>query len=163
MGIRRPAWPIYDVFDTADSGQVFVGVVTDSQWQVMCQSFGLTALAGDPALRTQPQRQAARSWMLPVVVVAFGALTKPELMQRGESLGLPFAPIAAPVDLFDDPHLAEPGGMLPVTLPDGRVMNLPGLPLALDGEQLALRRDLPSPGQHNEGLMAELGWLRGPT
>ncbi len=158
MGVRRPAWPVYDVFDTSDGGQVFVGVVTDSQWQVMCQSFGLHALATDPSLRTQPQRQAARPWMLPVVAAAFGALTKPALMQRCEALGLPFAPIAAPAELFDDPHLAEPGGMLPVTLPDGRVMGVPGLPLALDGERLGLRRDVPAAGQHTGELMQELGW-----
>ena len=158
MGVRRPAWPVYDIFDTADGGQVFVGVVTESQWRVMCESFGLTALADNSALRTQPDRQAARGWMLPVVAAAFGLLTKPALMARCESLGLPFAPIAAPVDLFEDPHLAEPGAMLPITLPDGRVMKVPGLPLALDGERLALRRDVPSVGQHNAELLSELGW-----
>jgi len=158
MGVRRPAWPVYDVFDTGDGGQVFVGVVTDSQWQVMCHSFGLKTLAADPALQTQADRQAARSWMLPIVAAAFAALTKPELMQRCEVLGLPFAPIATPADLFDDPHLAEPGGMLPVTLEDGRTLPVPGLPLALDGERLTIRRDLPGVGQHNDELMAELGW-----
>ncbi len=158
MGVRRPAWPVYDVFDTGDGGQVFVGVVTDSQWQVMCHSFGLKTLAVDPALQTQADRQAARSWMLPIVAAAFAALTKPELMQRCEVLGLPFAPIATPADLFDDPHLAEPGGMLPVTLEDGRTLPVPGLPLALDGERLTIRRDLPGVGQHNDELMAELGW-----
>ncbi len=44
MGIRRPAWPIYDVFDTADGGQVFVGVVTDTQWRLFCDSFDLPGL-----------------------------------------------------------------------------------------------------------------------
>ncbi len=160
MGIRRPAWPIYDVFDTADSDQVFVGVVTDSQWQVMCQSFGLAALASDPALQTQADRQAARSWMLPIVAAAFAALTKPALMQRCEALGLPFAPIAAPADLFEDPHLTMPGGMLPVMLEDGRVMNVPGLPLALDGERLSLRRNLPRTGEHNVEVILELEELQ---
>ena len=35
-------WPIYDVFDTAEPGaQVFVGVVTETQWRGFCEAFGL--------------------------------------------------------------------------------------------------------------------------
>ena len=54
-------------------------------------------------------------------------------MEKCEALGLPYAPIARPVELFDDPHLNASGGLVPVTLPDGRRTKLPALPLALDG------------------------------
>ena len=161
MGIRRPAWAVYDIFDTADGAQVFVGVVTDTQWQVMCRAFDLPELAGDPRLVTQSQRVAARDWTLPRIAAAFGTLDKPTLMARCEALGLPYAPIAQPVDLFDDPHLLGSGGLVPVTLPDGQVLPLPGLPLSLDGERLPLRRDPPRAGQHNDEIMAELGWSCG--
>ncbi len=161
MGIRRPAWPIYDIFATADGSQVFVGVVTDTQWRVLCESFGLTTLAADPALVTQAQRQAARDRVVPEVAAAFVRLTKAELMARCEALGLPFAPIAEPVDLFADPHLRASGGLLPVTLPDGRTVALPGLPLAMDGDRLALRRDVPALGEHSQEILAELGWTAG--
>ena len=60
MGVRRPAWPIYDIFDTADGGQLFVGVVTDTQWKIFCEAFDLPALAADPDLATQAQRVAER-------------------------------------------------------------------------------------------------------
>jgi len=33
MSVRVSAWAIYQLFDTADGGQVFVGVVSDRQWQ----------------------------------------------------------------------------------------------------------------------------------
>ena len=158
MGIRRPAWAVYDIFDTADGAQVFVGVVTDTQWQVMCRAFDLPDLADDPRLVTQAQRVAARVWTLPRIAAAFGTLDKPTLMARCEALGLPYAPIAAPVDLFDDPHLLGSGGLVPVTLPDGQVLPLPGLPLSLDGERLPLRRNPPGAGEHNGEIMAELGW-----
>src|SRR5687768_17509746 len=32
MSVKRPAWGIYDIFDTAGSGRLFVGIVTDTQW-----------------------------------------------------------------------------------------------------------------------------------
>jgi crotonobetainyl-CoA:carnitine CoA-transferase CaiB-like acyl-CoA transferase len=158
MNIRQPAWPVYDIFATADDAQVFVGVVTDTQWQVMCAAFGLQDLAADPLLATPQQRVAARDRTLPRIATAFGTLDKAALMARCEALGLPYAPVAEPVDLFTDPHLLESGGLVPVTLPDGRVLPLPALPLSLDGERLPLRHDLPAAGQHNGEIMAELGW-----
>ena len=50
MSVRQVAWPIYDLFDTGDGGQVFVGVVTDTQWRLFCAEFALDALGADPAL-----------------------------------------------------------------------------------------------------------------
>ena len=158
MGVRRPAWPIYDIFDCADGGQVFVGVVTDTQWRLFCASFGLAALRDDPALATQAQRVAERARVIPAVAAALGAFTKHGLMERCEALGLPYAPIAKPVDLFDDPHLNGSGGLVPLTLPDGRPIRLPGLPIALDGERLAQRHDLPTAGAHTAEILAEIGW-----
>ena len=160
MGVRRPAWAIYDIFGTADGAQVFVGVVTDTQWQVMCAAFGLQDMAADPLLATQAQRVAARERTLPRIAAAFGMLDKAALMAKCEALGLPYAPITEPAELFDDPHLLGSGGLVPVTLPDGRVLPLPALPLSLDGERLPLRHDLPAAGQHNGEIMAELGWTR---
>ncbi len=162
MGVRRPAWPIYDIFDTAAGGQVFVGVVTDTQWRVLCREFDLPELAADPALATQVQRVAGRERTLPLVAGRFGGMTAPALMARCEALGLPFAPIARPADLFDDPHLNASEGLVPLTLLDGRSIRLPALPLALDGERLPLRHDLPAVGQHNAEIMAELGWPENP-
>ena len=159
MGVRRPAWPIYDIFETADGEQVFVGVVTDTQWRLFCESFGLSELAHDPTLATQADRLAARDRTLPAAAAAFRRCTKAELMARCEALGLPYAPIARPAELFDDPHLNASGGLLEVRLPeDGRSLRLPALPLALDGARPGLRRDLPRVGEHGAEIARELGY-----
>jgi crotonobetainyl-CoA:carnitine CoA-transferase CaiB-like acyl-CoA transferase len=79
-------------------------------------------------------------------------------MARCEALGLPYAPIAKPADLFDDPHLNASGGLVPTTLADGRQTKLPALPLAFDGERPGLRRDLPAVGQHDAEIGLELGY-----
>jgi crotonobetainyl-CoA:carnitine CoA-transferase CaiB-like acyl-CoA transferase len=158
MGVRRPAWPIYDIFETSDGGQVFVAAVTDMQWRLLCESFGLEPLLDDPGLATQEQRRGERELVVPMVADALRRFTKAELMERCEALGLPFAPIAAPWDLFEDPHLNGSGGLVPVTLADGRPVPLPAFPLALDGERLGLRRDLPKVGEHNAEILGEIGW-----
>ncbi len=158
MSQRTPAWPVYDVFDTADGGQVFVGVVTDTAWPAFCEAFGLAELGADPSLATKQQRVAQRARTIPVIASALRHYTKPALMEKCEALGLPYAPIGQPADLFDDPHLNASGGLVPLTLPDGRQVKLPALPITLDGERPGLRHDLAPPGAQNDELCAELGY-----
>ncbi len=157
MSERMVAWPIYDIFDVAD-GQVFLGVVTDTQWKLFCEAFNLTELLTDARLTTQADRRTARPWVVPLVGARLKDLTKAALMARFEELGLPFAPIARPVELFDDPHLNASDGLLEITLEDGRTTKLPNLPLSIDGERPALRRDLPNIGEHSAEIAREVGY-----
>ncbi|MBI3937544.1 MAG: CoA transferase [Betaproteobacteria bacterium] len=158
MPDRVRAWAVYDIFATVDGEQVFVGVVTDTQWKVFCKAFGLRELLADPALATNPQRVEARSRIIPIVAGIFGRLTKPQLMAKCEELGLPFAPIAKPEDLFDDPHLNASGGMDAITLLDGTRTRIPLLPLEMDGRRLGARLDIPLAGEHTRELLAGLGY-----
>jgi crotonobetainyl-CoA:carnitine CoA-transferase CaiB-like acyl-CoA transferase len=158
MSVRTPAWSVYDIFDTADDDQVFVGVVTDTQWKIFCEEFGLPDMLADPGLATQNARVAARDVTIPRIAGVLKAYTRADLMAMCEKHGLPYAPIGRPADLFDDPHLNASGGLLPVTLPDGRKTKLPALPLSLDGERLGLRHDLPRPGEHGAAILREMGY-----
>lgn len=158
MPDRVRAWAIYDTFDTADDKKVFVGVVTDSQWKVFCEAFGLQDLLADAGLKTNPQRVAARDRIMPVVARVFRGLTKTEAMQRCEQLGLPFAPITRPEELFDDPHLNASGGLAPLELPNGVRSKAPLLPLEMDGRRLGSRHELPRVGEDTHELLLELGY-----
>src|SRR5205814_8372388 len=65
MSVKRPAWGVYDIFETADGGRLFVGVVTDTQWEVFCREFGAEDLKADARLKTNGQRVKERGWLLP--------------------------------------------------------------------------------------------------
>ena len=158
MPVRVPAWAIYDVFETARPGeQLFVGVVSDSQWVVFCDAFNLTELSKAPELADNNQRVLSRDVILPQVSMLFASMTREALVEKLESLGLPFAPIARPDELFDDPHLVQSDGLIEVTLPDGNKTRLPGLPIEIDGARMGLRRDIPTVDQDIEIVLAELG------
>lgn len=157
MPDRVRAWALYDNFKTSDGELVFVGVVTDTQWKVFCEAFGLADLLADPALATNPQRVEARPRILPIVTGIFGKMTRQELMDKCEALGLPFAPIAKPEDLFEDPHLNASGGLAPVTLPNGKKTKVPILPIEMDGARFGTRLDVPRVGEHTRELLTGLG------
>jgi len=157
MPARISAWAVYDVFEVKDGERVFVGVVSDTQWQAFCAAFGLEALGRDEGLARNNDRVAKRELFLPELRAMFAKFSKEELMAKLERTGLPFAPINRPEDLFDDPHLLASEGLLAMDLPEGGVVSLPNLPVTLDGERLGLRHSPPRVGEHTLAILRELG------
>jgi crotonobetainyl-CoA:carnitine CoA-transferase CaiB-like acyl-CoA transferase len=157
MPVRISAWAIYDVFETRDGEQVFVGVVSDSLWEKFCAAFALHELGANPQYRTNSQRVLARESLLPQVRELFKSYTKADLVAKLERTGLPFAPIGKPEDMFDDPHLLASGGLGEVTLTDGTPTRLPLLPVEIDGQRPTQGGSLPAAGAHTREVLASLG------
>jgi crotonobetainyl-CoA:carnitine CoA-transferase CaiB-like acyl-CoA transferase len=158
MPSRLSAWAIYDVFATADGEQVFLGVVSDSQWKMFCDAFGFAELAADASLAQNNQRVHARERILPRVREKLGRMAKQDVMDTCERAGLPFAPIRKPEDLFDDPHLAQSNGFTDITLANGQAARVPILPLMMDNRRFGARLDVPDLGSHTAELLSELGY-----
>lgn len=156
MPARTSAWAIYDVFETADAEQVFVGVVSDAQWVAFCAAFELGDLGRDEGLRLNNDRVRARDRVLPRVREVLKTYEKADLLRKLEDVGLPFAPITRPEDLFDDPHLKTSGGLVEVGLPNGETASLPALPIDIGGRRMGVRRNVPKAGEHQAEVMREL-------
>ena len=157
MPARISAWAIYDVFETRDD-PIFIGVVTDALWEKFCKLFGLDDLWADESIRANNARVQARDRILPRIRELIVGFTRAELIERLEGSGLPFAPIARPQDMFDDPHLNASGGLEPVTLADGTQTALPALPIMMGGRRPGTPSTLPEPGADTRGILAGLGY-----
>ncbi len=160
MSVRQSAWGVYDVFESGDGERVFAAVVSDTQWRKFCQDFDLQELLADASLAKNAERVRQRPRTLPIIQARFALLTKAQLMAKLEATGLPFAPIARPQDLFDDPHL-QAGGLVSVTLPNGEVTRLPALPVEMGGKRFGLRQDIPGVGAHTLELLMQRGLSAG--
>ncbi len=158
MPARVSAWAIYDVFETKDA-PVFIGVVTDALWQKFCALFGLDDLWADESLRRNNDRVRARDRLLPRIRALVAGFTRDEVIARLEGSGLPFAPIARPEDMFDDPHLLASEGLEAVSLADGTQTHLPKLPIEMAGERPGSASALPEPGADRARVFAAFGLL----
>jgi len=157
MSAGKRAWGVYDIFTSSDDVRLFVGAVTERQWEIFARALGEPELL-DPAYATNNQRAKARATLIPLVQKLLARRPIAELEKLCERSGLPFARIQTPSDLFDDPHL-NAGGMVSLTLTDGKTTQIPGLPMQFGDQRLQLRSPLPQPGQHNEEILAPLGVL----
>lgn len=162
MPERISSWAVYDVFSVKDGGQIFLAAVSDAQWHAFCDALGFDDLRADPQLASNNDRVRARPTLLPELRRRLAAHTAEELAAVFERHGLPFAPIARPEQLFDDPHLNATGGLADISLPDGeragQTARTTLLPLRMDGQRLPVRSDPPRLGEHTAALLADLGY-----
>jgi len=165
MPVRRGAWAIYEVFDTAGGGQLFIGVTSDQQWARFVEEFGLQELAADPRLATNVMRLAERSWLIPALQEVIGKIPQDEATGLCERAQVSWAPVGQPGDLFDDPHLLATGGLIEVILSryggeDGKRARLPALPIEFgaDRQRPGLVRQPPRVGEHNVEILEEAGF-----
>ncbi|EJL80494.1 putative acyl-CoA transferase/carnitine dehydratase [Polaromonas sp. CF318] len=162
MPSRISAWAVYDVFTVKDGEQIFLAVVSDTQWAVFCEAFGLQELRADPRLQSNNDRVRARDWLMPLLRSQLAGHSAAKLGEVFEQHALPFAPITRPQDLFEDPHLLATGGLAPITLADGERAGQTTptvlLPLTLGGERPGVRMNPPRLGEHTRELLQELGY-----
>ena len=157
MPARRRSWAIYETFPTADDQMLFVAMTSNNHWQRFCEGFGLTTLLNDPMLKTNEQRVEARDRFVPTVTEIIKSHRLADMARKLDALDIPYAPVARPGDLFDDPHLNHEGRMHCIDVGNGRSAKIPGIPLELGGQHMPLRTQPPRLGEHTAEILREIG------
>jgi len=156
MPEREHAWPIYDIFDAANGNRIFIGVVTEGHWQSFCREFGLQEFLDDPALRTTTDRILARSRIIPRVAEVIRKWDVAELSEKLDRLNICFSPINRPEDLFNDPHVLRPGGLVNNFNADGAPFRVPALPIEWNGANIGEGLKVAPLGADTAAVRAEL-------
>lgn len=158
MPERAFSWPVYDIFTIGGGRQMFVGAVTDGQWKTLCEILGLDEYLADPRLQSRMDLINSRDRTIPVIAEALAERDFDDLATRFEEAGIPFSPIRRPAEMYDDPHVARPGGLHISALPEGGAYRAPGLPVEVNGASPTPDDlDLPELGGDTGAVLASLG------
>ncbi len=153
MPARVSAWAIYDVFETLGGEQLFVGVVSDSQWRQFCATFGFDDWLNDAGMAMNNDRVARRDEIIPILKDRLGAMSKADVLNLCEAAGVAFAPISTPDELAEDPHLRASSGLVEVSIEGRPRAELPALPLRMGGRRFGATLDVPTAGQQSQDVL----------
>jgi crotonobetainyl-CoA:carnitine CoA-transferase CaiB-like acyl-CoA transferase len=156
MPSRVSAWSVYDVFTLAHGEQLFIGAVSDKQFQTLCRVIDRADLLDDPRMVTNASRVEVRTELLALLGETLAHHEIGPLSARLEAAGLPYAPIMRPDQLVDDPHLQASGGLVKMPVEDGSETDVVLLPLLMGGRRPGVRRPLPRIGEHTAEVLAKL-------
>ena len=149
-------WAVYDYFDTADDETVFVGLVSDAQWERFAEAFDLGDLLEDPELQDESSRVEERPRVQRRVSEAIGSRPAQEVREKFDSIGVPYAQLQTPAALLNDEHLRNKQ----VTWEqDGSKMRLPLPPM--EGEFFQYRTEdvrAPDLGGDTADILAAYGY-----
>jgi len=153
---RVSAWSVYDTFEVAEGQQLFIGAVSDKQFQTLCDVIHRPDLANDPALATNAQRVEVRPSLVAKLADSVRHFEIEDLCQKLERAGLPYAKVVRPDQLLQDEHLLRSGGLVPIQTETNETANAVLLPLTMGGRRPGVRRPLPKIGEHTQEVMNAL-------
>jgi crotonobetainyl-CoA:carnitine CoA-transferase CaiB-like acyl-CoA transferase len=158
MPEREFSWPVYDIFETREGRQIFIGAVTERQWATLCTILELGQLKDDPRLQKRMDQINARDWTIPIVAEAVKRRSCEDLIGAFEPAGIPFSLIHRPAEMYGDPHVNRPGGLLVSQLPGSSSFRAPGFPFEVDGlAPVPYGMDIPDIGEDTIAVLRELG------
>lgn len=160
------------IFPCADG---YVLALPNSKVLLGCMSWMIADGVADPALadidwqaydlnlRT-PDHKPLNVYQASDILRAFFARhSKLELFEYGLEVGITLAPINTLRELLDLEHLEVRDYWAPLSLPDGRTVNTPGLWGKSHQPVLSIRRGAPRLDEHGDEIRAELATPAHPT
>ena len=156
MPARVSAWSVYDIFALAEGAQLFIGAVSDKQFNALCRVLGRPDLIDRAEYRDNAARVAVRPQLLAELGAILATHRIDELTPQLEAAGIPYAPVSRPEQLVNDPHLRRSGGLVPMQTDDGSSTDVVLLPLTMGGRRPGVRMPLSKVGEHTDEILSAL-------
>lgn len=142
---------------TAADGWVSIAIGTDAQWRSACKALEREDLLANERLATSAGRGANFNEWYDAIDAMAQAFPAEEVVQRLVAADVPAAPVYAPAEVYDDPHVRATGMVRTSVHPVAGHYRHPRARADQFGGQMDL---LPAPtwGEHTQKLLNELGY-----
>jgi crotonobetainyl-CoA:carnitine CoA-transferase CaiB-like acyl-CoA transferase len=158
IGNAHPNIVPYQVFPVAD-GHIIIATGNDSQFVKLCGVLGAPEIAQDPAYRSNSDRLARRGELVRKLSDQTVRVSRDELLDKLEAVGVPAGPINSMDQVFADPQVVHRGMRLDLPEAGAKGGSIPGVrtPIVIDGEPMASAHPSPRLGQHTQEILREIG------
>jgi crotonobetainyl-CoA:carnitine CoA-transferase CaiB-like acyl-CoA transferase len=131
----------------------------DGQFAKMMQVLGDPDVAKDERYITNAARVVNRETLIPRLFELTKKLSKAQLAEQFEAVGVPAGPINTLHDVFNDPQVLARGMRVDLPHPDAKGGSIPGVrtPITINGRRAAADRAPPKVGEHTEEVLREIG------
>jgi crotonobetainyl-CoA:carnitine CoA-transferase CaiB-like acyl-CoA transferase len=131
----------------------------DGQFVKMMQVLGDPAMADDERYKTNAARVVNRDTLIPRLFELTRKLSKAELAEKFEEVGVPAGPINTLREVFDDPQVKARGMRVDLPHADAKGGMIPGVrtPITINGRRAAADRAPPKVGEHTQEILSEIG------
>jgi crotonobetainyl-CoA:carnitine CoA-transferase CaiB-like acyl-CoA transferase len=155
-GNDHPVICPYGTFPAAD-GRITIAPSGEHMWERLAQALGLGDLTRDPRFKTNADRLKNRGELDRRVAEITSRKPMAEWIEFLNKEGVPCGPINNIAQALEDPQIRHQEMVLTVDQPTG-TMRILGFPVKLSATPGALRRPAPKLGEHNEEILARIGF-----
>ncbi|HEV7338261.1 MAG TPA: CaiB/BaiF CoA-transferase family protein [Bosea sp. (in: a-proteobacteria)] len=145
------------VYATRD-GHINLGVGAEGHWRSFCGVLGRPELASDPRYGSVEKRYAARPELRILLEEIMSTQDSAYWLDACEKASVPAGPIYSVDAMFDDPQVQHLGIAQPVTHPVLGDIRVIGEPVGLSRTPASVVSPTPDAGEHNDEILAELGY-----
>ena len=157
MGSRHPSIVPYEAFHAKD-GYVIIGVTNQKQWSNFCKALGLDGIATDSRFERMEQRLAHYDVLKSLVDPVIARMTRSEVIEQMDKVGIPVGPINTVGEVLEDPQIHAREMVQALTHPEYGPIRVLGIPIKLSDTPGSLETAPPLFGEHNEVVLASLGY-----
>ncbi|OBT42158.1 hypothetical protein VE00_08314 [Pseudogymnoascus sp. WSF 3629] len=151
----------YGPFDTGEGKTVMLGIQNEREWAIFCREvLHNKNLATDARFSNNTLRVQHRDELKRIICDAFSTLSAEQVVEHLDTAGIANAKVNDMHDVWNHPQLRARGRWTEVKTPAGYVPALvpPGIAALGPEGEIGPRMDaVPTVGEHNETILAELG------
>ncbi|NJC21485.1 formyl-CoA transferase/CoA:oxalate CoA-transferase [Arthrobacter pigmenti] len=157
LGSAHPQFSPYQAFPCSDGRYVYIAVINDKFWRLLCSALGQPGIADDPRYTTNVGRVQHRAELAGQISALMAQHPSGQWLEVLQNAGVPCAPVNNLSEAMSDPQVLHNG--LLATMEHPTLGDLPtvGLPMTFDGERPPIRKAPPLLGEHTLEILTAAG------
>lgn len=156
LGSAHPQFAPYQAFPCSDDRYIYIAVINDKFWRLLCTALDEPELVDDPRYITNRDRVERREELTRIVGDLLIEYPSATWLERLQAKGVPCARVNSLSEALSDPQVIHNGLLSTVNHPTVGDLTTVGLPMTLDGVRPAVRTAPPLLGEHTDEILREI-------